>query len=163
MQKPTGALGVRFARGNQHPPAQHGRVGVDHGRAGVVGVAVQTDALVAHVIADQGQGHTGSALVVLTANFVVRDHHRDIQRAADFKGFMQGREDVVALVTHVGGVERLSSRQGAPHFNQLGHGRMAGRRVERAAGHANCTRLQGLFQQVLHAGDFIRRGRAVQR
>ena len=43
----AGVLGMRLARRDQHAAVEHAAVGADHGRAGVVRIAVERDALAA--------------------------------------------------------------------------------------------------------------------
>ena len=59
------------------------------GGGGGIGVAVQRHALVAHRLADEGQGDGAAAKVGLVLHLVVRDHHRDAEFASDVKGLLQ--------------------------------------------------------------------------
>ncbi|MNG09957.1 hypothetical protein D3C84_934000 [compost metagenome] len=85
----SGVFGMRLAGGNQHAPLQAIWVGMQHGRTGVVGVAVQGNALALHRLANDRQGNCRFAEVLPTLQLVVGDHHRAVQFSTDMKTLLQ--------------------------------------------------------------------------
>ena len=133
-----------------------------HGRAGHVGIDIERDRLFGDGPVEERQGFSRQAEVALARAFVVRHHHRHRERPPDVKALFQGGHDRVALVAHVGGMDRPGGRQGFAEFDHLLGRSGDGRGIEQPGAHPDGAGLQGVLEGAAHGFDLGGRGRAVQ-
>ena len=150
---------MRLRPGHHDACGRPGSVGGEHGRARGIGIAIQSDRLVAHVLRDAGQGLARAAVVRRAVHLVVRDHHRNAHLAADAEALVQRLEHAIGLVAHVRAVQPAELAQRPAHLDHL-LGRRSGRRLVVQAGrNADRAGRQSFARQLAHAADLRRAGR----
>ncbi len=138
------------------------QVGIEHRRAGRVGIAVHTDRLGLRRAVDQGQGLGRTAPIVDSGTLMVRNDERRPCGARRGKRFLERLGNAVIFAANMGGINPAVGGDGFGKRGKLQQIRGLGRRIVDAGTQASRPRAQGIGEQVLHGAALIGRGRAVE-
>ena len=105
--------------------------------------------------------HAGCVALGFAAALEVRDVQVHAGLLADPDSFIDGREDLGALVTHVGGVDAFERRNLAGEFDNLLRIGKAARGVDQAGGHAEGAVAHRFADILFHPGHLLCRRLAV--
>jgi hypothetical protein len=142
---------MRDGPGDHHLHVVAEAIRHQHGGSGGVGVDVIGKLLRARIGLEQRERLDRAAVILRHGTLVVADLHLHAGTLADRQRLLDGGEDGVGLVAHMGGVEAVEGLQRLGHRDHLVGRRMHVGLVVEAGGEAG----RALGHRLLHAGMHV--------